>query len=1123
MAENLDPEEWAEIMNEAFEYLTGPVYRYEGTVARLMGDAILAFFGAPIAHEEDPERAILAGLDIVNGIQPFRHRIKDEYDLDFNVRVGINTGPVVVGDVGSTQAGEYTAMGDEVNVAARMEQTASPGTVQIAENTHRLVAPLFEFESLGGVEVKGKSEAVQAYRVLARKTEPGRRRGIEGVSAPMVGREAEAETLRRVLQEVREGRGQIVCLIGEAGLGKSRRIEELRTEWEEEAGGEQSWVESRGVSYDTTRPYGQFQQRIRKIYGVQDSDSPEVVQQKVANAPHGLAPEVHEEIKPLVARAVELLLAVRMDLDQPRLEGEAIKREGHETVLRIWRGLATHSPLVMVFDDLQWVDPASAELLLHLLQLTEEAPILFLCAFRPERRSPAWQVKQAADSDYPHRYTEINLAPLSDQDSSTLVSSLMSVSDLPTPVRQMILQKAEGNPFFVEEVVRTLLDSGAVRRNGGDEMQWNATTNIRDIAIPDNLQALLISRFDRLEDEVRRTLQLAAVIGRSFYYEVLKRVSDATLGLDKHLSTLQRVEIIREAARIPELEYMFLQELTREAAYNSILRRRCRDFHRQVGEAMETIFEDRLEDQATRLAYHFDEGRDHERALKYHTMAGDAAARIYANAEAVTHYTRAIELTKRVSVSNAQLVHLYTSRGWTLHAMTRFDDALATYHELEALGAERDEPSLELAALLPQATVHSTYTSRFDPEKGEAVSKRALALARELKDHEAEARALWNLMLLATFARDDPANATTYGEQSIAIAREHDLKEVLAYALNDISRTYFSTGRNDEAWAVLAEARDLWREIGNLPMLTDNLNSAAAGHFSAGEFDSALKLATESLEVSESIGNIWGKTASLMSIGPVLIERGELGKGLRLMEDALPLSEQANFMGPTVVLRSILAYFYASVGDIDTAFVIAEAGLAKADQVSGTRPFALNSVAHLRLLTGDTAGAEQAMEEAYKEQSLESQDSESGFFGIFSIFYALIGSEIALNREDYKRALTITDQTLARMKETGMRSLVADVLHVKARALLKTGRTDEGREALEEAAALARDIGARRSLWPVLDSLRRIELEADNAAASETLRQEAKEVVEYIAEHADRPSLRSSFLALGPVRAIMED
>ena len=346
---------------------------------------------------------------------------------------------------------------------------------------------------------------------------------------------------------------------------------------------------------------------------------------------------------------------------------------------------------------------------------------------------------------------------------------------------------------------------------------------------------------------------------------------------------------------------------------------------------------------------------------------------------------------------------------------------------------------------------------------------------------------------------------------------------MLAYALNDISRTYFSTGRNDEAWAVLAEARDLWREIGNLPMLTDNLNSAAAGHFSAGEFDSALKLATESLEVSESIGNIWGKTASLMSIGPVLIERGELGKGLRLMEDALPLSEQANFMGPTVVLRSILAYFYASVGDIDTAFVIAEAGLAKADQVSGTRPFALNSVAHLRLLTGDTAGAEQAMEEAYKEQSLESQDSESGFFGIFSIFYALIGSEIALNREDYKRALTITDQTLARMKETGMRSLVADVLHVKARALLKTGRTDEGREALEEAAALARDIGARRSLWPVLDSLRRIELEADNAAASETLRQEAKEVVEYIAEHADRPSLRSSFLALGPVRAIMED
>ena len=207
MAEQLDPEEWAEIMNEAFEYLTGPVTRYDGNVARLMGDAILAFFGAPVAHEDDPQRAILAALDIVDGIAEFRQEIQDEYGLDFNVRVGINTGSVVAGEVGSEVAGEYTAMGDAVNLASRMEQTARPGTIQISGDTHKLVAPLFELESLGGIEIKGVSNPVPAYRVLGRKAQPGRLRGIEGLSSPLIGRESEFDTLRQVIQEVRQGRG----------------------------------------------------------------------------------------------------------------------------------------------------------------------------------------------------------------------------------------------------------------------------------------------------------------------------------------------------------------------------------------------------------------------------------------------------------------------------------------------------------------------------------------------------------------------------------------------------------------------------------------------------------------------------------------------------------------------------------------------------------------------------------------------------------------------------------------------------------------------------------------------------------------------------------------------------
>ena len=806
MAEHLDPEEWAEIMNECFEYLTAPVNRYEGTIARLMGDAILALFGAPVAHEDDPQRAVMAGLDIIEGIGPFHERMEREHGLDFNVRVGINTGPVVVGEVGSAAAGEYTAMGDAVNLAARMEQTARPGTVQVSENTHRLIAPLFDFESLGNIEVKGVGEPVGAYRMIARKKYPGQLRGIQGLETPLIGRAGELDRLRRVINDVREGHGQIVCLVGEAGLGKSRLIEELRAEWENGAGSEPCWYDSRGISYDTTRPYGLFQQQMRQIYGIEDSDPPEVVRDKVAGTSYDFPPE----LRALVTRSVELLLAVREESGEPQLVGEAIKREAFEAALTIYREAASRSPQVEVFDDLHWADPASVELLLHLLQLTDEVPILFLCAFRPERKSPAWQFKQAAETDYPHRYTEIVLNPLSDDETDALVNNLLSISDLPPQLRQTILGKAEGNPFFVEEVVRTLIDSGAVARDESG-MRWQAMTKVEDIAIPGSLQALLISRFDRLEEEARRTLQLASVIGRSFYYKVLKLVSDTAIALDQQLRTLQRVELIHEGARVPELEYMFRHELTRDAAYNSILHRRRREFHRNVGEAIETLFPDQLEEEAHRLAHHFDQARDNERALKYYTTAGDAAARLYANTEAITHYSRGIELARRGAISNVHLIYLYTNRGRRLELTGQYDEAIANYQEMETLGRERYDRSLELAALIPQATVHSTFTARFDPQRGEALSKRTLSLARELGDRRAEAKALWNLMLVHIYGAEDAQQAVAYGEQSLAIAREHNLREELAYTLNDIARAYPAVGRGEDAWAALDESRDLWR------------------------------------------------------------------------------------------------------------------------------------------------------------------------------------------------------------------------------------------------------------------------------------------------------------------------
>ena len=559
-AEDLDPEDWHEIMNGAFEHLIAPVYHYEGTLARLMGDAILAFFGAPIGHEDDPVRAVLAGLEIVESIGPYRAEVKRSWGVEFDVRVGINTGLVVVGEVGSDLRMEYTAMGDAINLASRMEQTAEPGTVQITADTFRLVEPLFDFEDLGVIEVKGKSDPVQAYRVLGRKAQAGSLRGIEGVEALLVGRDDETAVLKHALDQVIRGTGSVVCLIGEAGLGKSRQIAEARGLFANtsESG---RWHEAASLSYETDLPYGLFRHLVRDICGTGESEPLGALSDAIARVATTLDPSRQEQVKAVLGA----LFGLQTGSSAP-IEGETFRGLLFSTMEYLWSEWSSRTPTVVVLDDLHWADPASVDLVLHMMGLVDRAPLLLLCATRPEQSANGWKVVEEARAGPGHRYSEIALRPLSDDDSNRLVDSLLTVADLPEGMRRQILDKSEGNPFFVEEVVRTLIDSGAVVRDETGT-RWSATERTgAEIIIPDNVQALLVARIDRLEEAVRHTVQMASVIGRSFYYGILKRIADLGGSLDRHLARLQSAELVFEAARLPELEYAFRHSLTQASA-----------------------------------------------------------------------------------------------------------------------------------------------------------------------------------------------------------------------------------------------------------------------------------------------------------------------------------------------------------------------------------------------------------------------------------------------------------------------------------------------------------------------------------------------------------------------------
>lgn len=521
MAEQMDPEDWTEMMNGAFDRLSPIIYHYEGTIARLLGDAMLAFFGAPVAHEDDPARAVRAALDILDSIREYAVQVEEKYGMHFAIRIGINTGSVVVGEVGSELKYEYTAMGDAINLAARLQTSAQPMSALISQNTYRFVSPLFDFKDLGLLEVKGKAEPVQIYEALAVKSDPGKVRGVAGLTSPMVGRDDELVALLQRSGALSQGKGGVAVIIGEAGLGKSR----LLSEWQKSAQAAQpsalKWAHARCLSYGQRLAYHLMVDLLRSLIGARPASTDAETRVALRELVNGLFPDAPLEIYPYLGHMLSL-----------ELEGEALKQvqsidpqvlQNHylEAITRLLEGLAARQPLVLVLDDIHWADPASVELLTHLLPLTVTRPILFCMLTRPDEETPGWRLVTEARKSFSGQLVELALSPLAPEDSRQLVANLLEIEALPDVVRDAILRKSEGNPFFVEEVIRMLIDTGGIISKDG---HWEAGKSIESVEIPDNLQSLLLARIDRLPEESKRTLRIAAVIGRQFSVNVLEQV-----------------------------------------------------------------------------------------------------------------------------------------------------------------------------------------------------------------------------------------------------------------------------------------------------------------------------------------------------------------------------------------------------------------------------------------------------------------------------------------------------------------------------------------------------------------------------------------------------------------------
>ena len=629
LVENLGPEEAYSTIDQIYEILIHKVHDYEGTVNEMTGDGIMALFGAPIALEDAPQRAIRSGLAIHREMTRFSDKLKQEKKAipPLKMRIGIHTGPVVVGTLGNNLRVEFKAVGDTVNLASRIEGIADPGTTYVTEETFKLAEGLFRFEALGGFKVKGKDEAVKTYRVIA----PSTRRTRFDVSAergltPFVGRERELELLLDGFERSKEGRGQAFSIVSEAGVGKSRLLYEFRKAIANE---DATFLEGKCLSYSRGVAYHPAIDILKANFDIHEGDGDFDIKEKVTR---GLKVLRIDEVSTL-PYLLELLSVKDSGIDKIPITPEARKERIIEALNRIVLQGSEIRPLIMAIEDLHWIDKSSEESFKSLLESIPGERVLLLFTYRPAFIH-TWGAKSY--------HSQITLNRLSNRESIMMVSNLLGTEAFDRDLEEFILEKTEGIPFFIEELLKSLKDLKIMER---EDNKYRIAKDLKEVAIPATIQDVIMARVDSLAEGVKGLLQIVSAVGREFSYYLIKRVTDiAEQELLSKLSVLKDSELLYERGIYPESTYIFKHALTQEVAYNGLLLKRRKDIHEKIAEAIEDLYPERLGEHCDLLAYHYARSANAEKAVEYLELANQKAARLNAVEEAKAYFDEVMEL-----------------------------------------------------------------------------------------------------------------------------------------------------------------------------------------------------------------------------------------------------------------------------------------------------------------------------------------------------------------------------------------------------------------------------------------------------------------------------------------------
>jgi class 3 adenylate cyclase/tetratricopeptide (TPR) repeat protein len=898
MAEGLDPEEVLEIMNGAFEVLIEPITRYEGTLARLMGDAIMAFFGAPITHEDDPVRACRAALDILEGARAYADRLARERGVvGFNVRVGINTGLVVVAEVGADLRVEYTAMGDAVNLAARMESIAEPGTILITDSTQKLIDQTFVTESIGPHRVKGKSAPIQTYRLLREREMPEERRTHSGRQSDLVGRTAELERVQSALRSVTKGKGGIVAIIGEAGMGKSRLVQEaLRSHLEDI-----TLSQGRTLAYTQGMGYWTSRRILLGLLGIRGNPDKAGLRKALEEDLESLKEEEKSSILPYLA----LILGAAEGNEEPpqlrNLDATTLQDRILVACREFVRLKAKRGTVVLIWDDLHWLDPSSQLVLEALLPLAEEHAVLFFLLYRlAGERASAFHNRSL--QRYGQRYQTISLPPLDATDTTLLLDALLAKTKLPEPLRQEILEKTEGNAFFMEEVVRQVIESGtSLQKESGRDGFWSDSR----LSLPDTLRGVIMARIDGLSPVDRRTLQTASVVGRSFQRRVLERTLDESMTseeLTDSLAELQRRGFVQihsgdnagSGNHSGEDEYAFIHSMTHQVAHDSLLLTQRRILHARAAKAIEEVTPAEIGELAGALAIHYEIANINDKAFAFHARAAERAKNVFANREAIHHYERALRLAKGRNLKPSLRRDLHEGLADVNSLSARYSSALEHYEA----AAKHSRKPLYRATLLRKRGNVNEKSGFYDA----AVVCFELAL-KELK-HEmdaAEAARVFTGLGRVYYRRGELDSAIELSTLALELMEEQNDEWGIAQACNNLGVVHCKAGNSARGLEFHQRSLKIWKARGETHGLAATHNNLGWAYHQKGQLKKAIDHYQKSITLCEKGGNLHGLASACDNLSQVFARQGNQTEATVFLRRAVSILTDIGAEGSEVV------------------------------------------------------------------------------------------------------------------------------------------------------------------------------------------------------------------------------